>query len=187
MQSFYLSQQDSPHNGNQTHKQFPPCLQSPVSVLPTYAFTLAVSWEVRVRVRERRRSPACWISCRLRSTCGSSEIPSVSAASCSACCSSSPKPSVSIPAAGFTQGTQKPSGKKGKFLLSYKQFLHLWGHRQSSKSRSSRTAFTVYPAQVLNIKEILSSGLKEPSLAGLRSMDLSKVGCRCHITVHILP
>lgn len=157
-----------------------------MSVLCAYAFTLAVSWEVRVRVRERRRSPACWISCRLRSTCGSSEIPSVSAASCSACCSSSPKPSVSI-SAGFTQGTQKPSGKKGKCLLRYKQFLHLWGHRHNSKSRSSRTAFTAYPPQALNTKEILPRGLRELSLAGLQSMDLSKVGSRCRITVHILP
>ncbi len=64
--------------------------------LKTHAFTSAVSWEVLVRVRERSRSPACWISCRFRSTWGSSDTASVSAASCSACCRSSPKPSVSM-------------------------------------------------------------------------------------------
>lgn len=62
-----------------------------------YAFTSAASCEVRVRVRDRSRSPACWISWRFLSTCGSSDTASVSAASCSACCRSSPKPSASIP------------------------------------------------------------------------------------------
>lgn len=62
-----------------------------------YAFTSAASCEVRVRVRDRSLSPACWISWRFLSTCGSSDTASVSAASCSACCRSSPKPSASIP------------------------------------------------------------------------------------------
>lgn len=61
-----------------------------------YAFTSAASCDVRVRVRDRSRSPACWISWRFLSTCGSSDTASVSAASCSACCNSSPNPSASI-------------------------------------------------------------------------------------------
>lgn len=65
--------------------------------MPSYAFTSAASCEVRVRVRDRSLSPACWISWRFLSTCGSSDTASVSAASCSACCSNSPKPSASIP------------------------------------------------------------------------------------------
>lgn len=63
----------------------------------SYAFTSAASCEVRVRVRDRSLSPACWISWRFLSTCGNSDTASVSAASCSACCSNSPKPSASIP------------------------------------------------------------------------------------------
>lgn len=63
----------------------------------SYAFTSAASCEVRVRVRDRSLSPACWISWRFLSTWGSSDTASVSAASCSACWSSSPNPSASIP------------------------------------------------------------------------------------------
>ena len=77
----------------------------------THALTSAVSWDVRVRVRERRRSPACWISCRFRSTWGSSEMPSVSAASCSACWRSSPNPSVSIGDADPRWGRRKKRPK----------------------------------------------------------------------------
>ena len=86
----------------------------------THALTSAVSWDVRVRVRERRRSPACWISCRFRSTWGSSEMPSVSAASCSACWSSSPNPSVSIGDADPRWGRKRKRPKsRGKIGFKY--------------------------------------------------------------------
>lgn len=179
LQRFYFSQQDPPNAGKQTHQQLPLHVQS-------------LQGQCSVLTPSHPQSPGrCGSGCRSVAAPQPAGSPAGCVAHAGALRSLLSQLPAALPAAAALQSLLCPSllqvslktrrnlqGKKGKVLLSYKQFLRLWGRRQTSKSRSPRTGYTVYPPQ--------GNPFRELSLAGLQSIGLSEAGCRW-ITVHILP